>query len=384
MIPFSRAIDYNKEPMAITIAVIGSRGYPFVYSGYETLIEALAERLTDDGYKITVYCHRNLFPQRPKNVRGIHLVYLPTIEHKNFSQFFHSLQAMAHACVKRFSIVLVVNSANGPFGVLARFFRQKAVIHMDGLEWRRPKWRGLGAAYFRWASKMACRLYDVVLTDSREMQRIIEQEFRRRPEVIAYGADVRTAFRPEYLDKWHLSARGYYLIVGRLIPDNNADLMIREFLGTRSPRKLVIVGDVPYRDAYAERLKSLSDPRLVFTGYIRDRDELASLYAFCYAYLHGHEYGGTNPALLGALGFGAAVCALNSVFNREVLEDGAYGLLFNKAQGHLERLIQTIEGQPGRLDALRGKGPERIAAAYTWEKITTQYEALFERLVKTS
>lgn len=87
--------------------------------------------------------------------------------------------------------------------------------------------------------------------------------------------------------------------------------------------------------------------------------------------------------MLGALGFGAAVCALNNVFNREVLEDGAYGLLFDKARGHLERLIQTIEDQPGRLDALREKGPERIAATYTWEKITAQYEALFERLVKT-
>jgi len=366
------------------IAVIGTRGYPYVYSGFETFIGELAERLTAEGFEVTVYCHRHLFRQHPRMVNGIRLIYLPTIAGKISSQFVHSLQAVAHACLKKYSALLVINAANGPFGLLTRLFGQKAAIHVDGLEWRRPKWKGLGGTYFHWAAKAATRLYDVLLTDSYEMQKIYENEFNRRPDVIAYGASVRGEADPDRLRPWNLSVGDFYLIVGRLVPDNNADLIVREFLRTRSSRKLVIVGDVPYRDAYARKLKSLSDPRVVFTGYVRDREDLASLYSFCYAYLHGHEFGGTNPALLGALGAGAAVCALDTVFNREVLEDGAYGLLFTKKSGHLGSLIQAVEDRPDRLDGLRRNGPRRVSENYSWDKITGQYKNLFERMVRTS
>lgn len=366
------------------IAFIGTRGYPYVYSGFETFIGELAERLTKKGFDITVYCHRHLFPRQPRMVNGIRLVYLPTIPGKFSSQFVHSLQAMAHACLKKYSVLLVVNAANGPFGLLTRLLGQKAAIHVDGLEWRRPKWKGLGGRYFHWAAKVASRLYDVLLTDSAEMQKIYEGEFGRRPEVIAYGATVRSDARPERLRRWDLSARGYFLIVGRLVPDNNADLIIREFLATDSSRKLVIVGDVPYRDAFARKLRSVTDPRILFTGYVRDREDLASLYTFCYAYLHGHEFGGTNPALLGALGAGAAVFALDTVFSREVLANGAYGLMFTKKSGDLTSLIQTVEGQPDRLESFRQSGPRRISENYSWEKIADQYKNLFERMVKPS
>ena len=106
------------------IAIIGSRGYPYVYSGYETFVRELSERLVGQGMGVTVYCHRSLFRARPKEVNGIRLVYIPTIEKKNFSQFIHSLQSMMHACFSRCDVILVVNSANGPFGLLTRLFRK--------------------------------------------------------------------------------------------------------------------------------------------------------------------------------------------------------------------------------------------------------------------
>jgi glycosyltransferase involved in cell wall biosynthesis len=360
------------------IAIIGSRGYPYVYSGYETFVRELSERLVRQGIAVTVYCHRNLFRERPREMNGIRLVYVPTIETKILSQFVHSLQSMLHACFCRYDVILVVNSANGPFGLLTRLFRKSTAINVDGLEWLRPKWQGLGRRYFHWASKLATRLYDRVITDSEAMQDIYRREFGCDSVMIAYGANLVPAADPALLDKWRLQPRQYYLVVGRLVPDNNADLIVREFIASASPKKLVIVGDVPYRDRYASSIRSQAvDARILFTGYVTDRDELAALYQHCHVYLHGHEFGGTNPALLQALANGCAVCALDTVFNREMLLDGAYGLFFGKERGNLGKMITELEMREERLIAFRRKARERISDNYSWEKITAQYRRLF-------
>jgi glycosyltransferase involved in cell wall biosynthesis len=366
----------------VRIAIIGSRGYPHVYSGYETFVGELSERLVRQGVEVTVYCHRNLFGERPKEVNGIHLVYVPTIEKKNLSQFLHSLQAMLHACFCRYDVILVVNSANGPFGLLTRIFRKRTAINVDGLEWRRPKWKGLGMRYFRWASKLATRFYDRVITDSLEMQRIYLSEFGAASTMIAYGADILPAVDPGLLQPWRLRPREYYLVVGRLVPDNNADLIIREFLFSASSRKLVIVGDVPYRDRYAGSLRrNASDPRLLFTGYVTDRDGLSALFQHCYAYLHGHEFGGTNPTLLQALASGAVACALDTPFSRETLDSGRCGLFFNKEPGSLARRISEMDAEEGRLEPLRLSGRQWVRENYAWEDIVAKYRRLLAGLM---
>jgi glycosyltransferase involved in cell wall biosynthesis len=362
------------------IAIIGSRGYPYVYSGYETFVRELSERLVRQQVGVTIYCHRNLFSERPRQVNGIRLVYIRTIEKKCLSQFIHSLQSMLHACFCRYDVILVVNSANGPFGLLTRIFGRRTAINVDGLEWLRPKWRGLGARYFHWASKAATRLFDRVVTDSSAMQAIYRQEFGCESTLIAYGANIGPDVPSGLLGRWGLQPRQYYLIVGRLVPDNNADLIVREFLSSASARTLVVVGDVPYKDRYASDLHSQAGPRLLFTGYVTDPGELAALYQHCYAYFHGHEFGGTNPAMLQALANGCAVCALDTVFNREMLLDGEYGLFFGKESGGLKKRIAALEESDERAAALRGNARRRIRENYSWEKITAQYSELFAGL----
>lgn len=364
------------------IAIIGSRGYPVVYSGYETFVGELSERLVRLGMDVTVYCHRNLFRDRPRRVNGVRLVYVPTIEKKILSQFIHSLQSMIHACLSGYDVILAVNSANGPFGLFSRIGRRRTAINVDGLEWLRPKWRGLGSRYFHWASRQAVRFYDRLITDSPEMQRVYREEFRADSTMIAYGANVPPPAAPALLDRWHLQPRQYYLVVGRLIPDNNADLIAREFSASASTRKLVIVGDVPYRDRYAGTMRQKTDPRLVFTGYVTDPDELAALFQHCHAYFHGHEFGGTNPVLLQALANGCAVVALDTVFNREMLAGGDFGLFFRKEAGSLRRVIREMEENGDALEPLRQKAPRRVIENYSWEKITSQYVRLFEELAR--
>lgn len=366
----------------MNIAIIGSRGYPYVYSGYETFVKELSERLTKKGVQVTVYCHGNLFDQFPKNVNGIHLVYIRSIEKKTLSQFIHSFQSILHACFRSYDIILVVNSANGPFGIFTKIFRKKTVINVDGLEWRRPKWKGLGAKYFYWASWLATRLYDVIIADCLEMQKIYAEEFHCRSAMIAYGANIRESQHPEMIHKWNIKPNDYYLIVGRLIPDNNVMLIVREFMLTNSLKKLVIVGDVPYQDSYAMRVKAVSDHRIILTGYIRDQNELAELYHHCFIYIHGHEYGGTNPSLLSALAYGCAICALDTPFSREVLDDGKFGLFFTKSEGSLQGKILEIEADGRQLEDFRKKSRIRIAENYTWNKITEQYFELFRILTR--
>lgn len=363
------------------IAIVGSRGYPYVYSGYETFVKELVERLAPNEYDITVYCHKNLFKEFPKNVNGVNLVYIPTIEKKSLSQLVHSIQSIIHACFKDFDIILVVNSANGPFGIITRLFGKRTAINVDGLEWLRPKWKGLGAKYFYWASKMATKLYDVIITDSDEMQKVYEKEFNAKSTVIAYGANIRSSHQPDLINKWGLVQSEYYLIVGRLIPDNNADIILSEFLNSSSSKKLVIVGDVPYKDAYSQSLKGLDDPRVLFTGYVNDQDVLAELYHNCFAYFHGHEFGGTNPTMLKALAYGCAICALDTVFNREMLSGGTYGLFFTKKTGDLATLINFAETHHNVLDGLRNISRQRISDNYTWDKIVNQYILLFKNMM---
>ncbi|MEQ1585079.1 MAG: DUF1972 domain-containing protein [Cyclobacteriaceae bacterium] len=362
------------------IAIIGSRGYPYVYSGYETFVKELVERLVKQNIQVVVYCHKNLFERHPSVVNGIELKYFSTSESKALSQLIHSFQTMLHACFQKYDVILVVNSANGPFGLFTRIFRKKTAINVDGLEWLRPKWKGLGAKYFYFASKLSTKLYDRVITDSFEMQKIYLSEFNSNSSVIAYGANIRYSKDPSMIKKWNLSPGDYYLVVGRLIPDNNADLIVEEFIRSKSKRKLVIVGDVPYKDAYADRIKSVKDSRLVFTGYVTNQDQLAELYHNCYMYCHGHQYGGTNPTMLKALANGCAILALDTVFNKEMLDGDNYGIYFTKQPGNIGEVIERIEKNDFLLNEFRLKARDRIVNNYTWEKICSQYVNLFNEL----
>lgn len=364
------------------IAIIGSRGYPYVYSGYETFVSEVAPRLVKEGVEVHVYCHKQLFKQRPKEVNGVRLHYCTSIRTKSLSQWSNSFLATWHAVRQDYDVLLYVNSSNGIFGVMTKAFGKKTAINVDGLEWLRPKWKGLGSKVFYFASKMATRWMDKIITDAEAMREVYLQEFKTDSTVIAYGANIRYSKQPGLISKWKLETNDYYLIVGRLIPDNNALLIQQEFIRSNTKRKLVIVGDVPYTDEYAINIKKIQDSRVLFTGYVNNPDELAELYHNCFAYFHGHEYGGTNPTLLKALAYGCAVIALDTKFSREVLKNDEFGLYFNKTAGNLSNLLDKIEQEPSALEGYKQISRKRITEFYTWEKITLQYYDLFKALNK--
>ncbi|MCL4512121.1 MAG: glycosyltransferase [Bacteroidetes bacterium] len=363
------------------IAIIGSRGYPYVYSGYETFVSELSTRLIGKGHQVTVYCHKRLFSERPRAVNGVNLVYLPAIETKSASQFSHSLLSTFHVLFKSVDIVLYVNSANGPFGFITTLATKKTAINVDGLEWLRPKWRGIGSKYFYLAAHLATKLFDEIITDSERMREIYLKEFHTASTVIEYGADLEYSTSPQLLRTWGLESGGYYLIVGRLVPDNNADIIIQGFMKTASKRKLVVVGDVPYSDSYAANIKKSADARLLFTGYVDDQNVLRELYSNCFAYFHGHEYGGTNPTLLKALANGCCILALDTIFSREVLAEGQYGVFFKKNADSVTEIVNEIEAGNIDMAQLKYRARGRILERYTWDRITHSYEKLFSKML---
>ncbi len=366
------------------VAILGSRGYPYVYSGYETLVKYLAEGLQKENIEVVVYCHKSLFKERPRNVNGIELKYIPTIETKSLSQLIHSFLSMIHVCFSNADVVFVVNAANGPFGLISKVFRKPTAINVDGLEWLRPKWKGLGAKYFKLSAKLATKLYDVIINDSDQMREVYLEDFNTDSVVIAYGGTAKVVEDISLIKKYQLTKEGYYLIVGRLIPDNNADVIIEGFINSRSDKKLVVVGDVPYQDEYAKKVKSIKDDRLIFTGYIKNEKLLRALFQNSYGYLHGHEFGGTNPTMIEALCQNSAIIALNTRFNQEMLSRGEYGQFFEKNAESVREQINECDLKKSLMDEFRNKSHLAITDKYSWPNIIKQYQKVFESLMDGS
>lgn len=270
---------------------------------------------------------------------------------------------------------------------ILRLAGKRAVINVDGMEWLRPKWKGFGRVYFKWAAKVATRAFPVVITDAEEMKRLYLREFGVETTYIAYGANIEPSEHPEVLEQYGLTPRGYYLIASRLVPDNNADLIVKAFVASDSQRQFTIAGDADYRGnkqerAFLDSLKAAANDRVKFLGHIDNSDHIKELHHHCFAYVHGHQFGGINPSLLKALGFSNCILALNTPFNSEVLDGGRYGILFEKDGADLTAKINHLEAHPGLAEEFRQRATEPIRNRFNWDLIAQQYLDVFEEVQK--
>jgi glycosyltransferase involved in cell wall biosynthesis len=369
----------SSDHRKLRIAILGSRGYPQTYSGYEVFVSQLAPRLVSRGHEVMVYCRRSLFKERPEYYKGVRLVYLPNIETKELGTLTHTLVSMFDMLFRSVDVALVVNISNAFHCVIPRVLGKKVAINVDGLDWKREKWGALAKAYFYLNGRMVGRICPKgVITDAREMQRIYVEEFSTPSACIAYGADLDTTTESQALSQYGLEPFKYYLILSRMVPENNADLIVNAFQRVRTSKILAIAGDANYRSTFVDRLKQTNDGRVRFIGHVGSPDHVKELHCNAYAYVHGHSLGGTNPSLLTALACRNCVLALNTPFNREVLQD--YGILFARDATDLARKLQQIEDHPEQAAKYRIRAQNRIREAYTWEKITDQYEELLLQL----
>ena len=344
------------------------------------LVEQLATRLVEDhGATVTVYCRNHYYDERSPEYRGVRRVFLPAPGGKNFESLIHSTLSIMHAMFGPYDAVFVLDPGNGPLCWPLRLRRRPLVIHTDGLGWQRRKWSKLQRRYYKWSEQVSVRVADALITDARAMQRYYVDEYAAVSSFIPYSGVDGAPPSDEGLRRFDLQARGYYLAVARLEPENNIDLIINEYRTSSCTRPLIVVGGSPYRTPYAKAILAESDPWVRCVGPIYESAILNGLYRDCFAYLHGHEVGGTNPSLLRAMQAGAPCAATDVVFAREVL--GNDGLFFSKAPGELAALLSRIDGQAEELSQRGVALRARADAQYRWDAIAAAFATLFGILI---
>lgn len=362
----------------MNVALLGIRGVPARYSGFETAAEEVGRRLVDRGHSVTVYCRGQ---GTVTEYLGMRLVHLPTLRLKVTDTLVHTALSMVHLQRRPPDVAVVFNAANAPLLPLARARGVPVAVHVDGLEWQRAKWGPTGRRYYRSAERLAVRWADALIADAHGIQQYYQDTYGAPSSFIPYGAPILTDARADLLAPLALAPHRYHLIVARFEPENHVDVMVRGFARSASPHPLVVVGSAPYSGAYTAELRRLAeaDPRVRLLGGVWDQELLNALYANAATYLHGHSVGGTNPTLLRAMGAGAPVLAFDVVFNREVLGDT--GLFFGDADA-LACLIDQQEAA-GEARVERGRrGRDRAAELYDWDDVTHGYERLCQSLVR--
>jgi glycosyltransferase involved in cell wall biosynthesis len=362
------------------IAILGTRGIPASYGGFETFAEKLSTRLADRGHRVTVYCRTSNRAVRQRTYHGVELVHLPAIRHKYVETLSHTVVSALHALFRRYDIVYVCNSANAPICFIPWMRRQRTVLNVDGLEWRRAKWNALAKRYYRWAATLAARMPIEVVTDARVIQDYYCEALHRQTYFFPYGTELyERGHGADRLAQMGVEPGRYLLYVSRLEPENNALLTVEAYAKVETDVPLVLVGDAPYAQDYIRAVKHAADGRVRFLGY-RFGDDYHALQANALAYIQATEVGGTHPALLEALGHGNAILVQDVPQHHEVVADAGRYFARRDAEDLATQMRRVLD-DPDDVERLRRRARERAETSYSWDAITDEYEAYFTTLV---
>ena len=360
------------------IAILGTRGIPASYGGFETFAEHLSTRLAARGHLVTVYCRAHYVSPRQLEYQGVRLTVLPTIKHKYFDTVVHGFLSALHAVPRRFDVALVCNAANAPFTPILRWTGTPVAINVDGLEHKRKKWNWLGRRYYLLAERLATLFPNVTVTDAQVIHDYYRARYGAPSAMIAYGSEVERRPDREMVHRWRVEPNRYVLYVSRLEPENNAHLVIEAFKRVRTAYRLLVVGDAPYAREYINDLKSRArgDQRIIFTGFVFGQDYRA-LQQNAYCYVHATEVGGTHPALLEAMGYGNCVLTLNTPENVEAVGDA--GIVYTD-EADLSDKLQRVLRDGSLVHGYRQRAQTRVQRHYDWEKVVDRYEELFAKM----
>jgi glycosyltransferase involved in cell wall biosynthesis len=362
----------------LRVALIGSRGIPGRYGGYETLMEELASRLVARGFEVTVYCRSHVTPRGLTEHKGARLVVLPTIRTKYLDTPVHTFLSCFHALGAAYDAALVVNSANALFVPLLRIGGTPVALHVDGIEKRRAKWGAAGRAVYALSERLACVLPDALVTDAEVIRRHYLERYGAESVPIAYGVDPRPPAETGVLARLGLRSRGYFLYVSRFEPENNPHRVAEAYRRVGGDLPLVMVGGAPYARGFIAGFTQGADPRILFPGPIYGED-YRELLSHALAYIHATEVGGTHPALVEALGYGNCVVVNETPENVEAA--GGVGLYFRAAEPEtLARQLERVRSHPDRARARGRAAARRAALLYSWDRVTDQYARLLQGL----
>lgn len=357
------------------LALLGTRGVPAAYSGFETCVEQLGSRLAQRGHAVSVYCRVPFITYPEPYYRGMRLIKLPAIQNKYLDTLVHSFLSSLHALSQGYDACIYFIAGNSPVTWIPRLVGTKTILNVDGLDWKREKWPLAAKRYIQLAEFLATRLPNVAITDSYVVQRYYRQRFGYEAPYIAYGSDIERLPPGQHLQKFGLKPRQYVLFVGRLVPENCAHHLVEAFQGLETDMKCVIVGDAPYAEEYKKQLRATDDPRVVFTGYYFG-EGYRELGSNAYCFVESSGVGGTHPALLEAMAMGNCVIAHDTAENIETM--GGTGIAYEGKRGGngLRPVLQKLIAQPQLVELYRRLASERARQVYSWEAVTDAYEQL--------
>lgn len=370
------------NPKKLKIALMGTRGIPASYSGFETCVEQLGQRLQTRGHRVSVYCRSHHIRYPGQYYKGMRLIKLPTIANKYLDTITHTLLSSFHALGQRYDVALYFIVGNSPASWIPRLVGTKTLINVDGLDWKREKWPEWAKVYIRITEYLAVRLPHAYLTDSKVVQAYYHDTYHSIPHYIPYGSEIELSPAGDTLDAFGLVPGGYVLFVGRLVPENCAHHLIHAFRSLSTDLKCVIVGDAPYAKPYIDELQrtAANDPRIIFTGYQFGK-AYHELGTNALVFVETSGVGGTHPALVEAMAFGNCVIVNNTPENLETI--GSAGLSYDGKTGSdaLAKLLSELLTQPEKISRFQHAAQQRSQDRYRWDAITDQYEQLFYQLL---
>lgn len=362
------------------IAILGTRGIPARYGGFETLAEQLANRLAERGHSLTVYCRRPF--TRPDDVLrpGVKRVILPTLSRKHFDTIFNTFLSVFHVGFSDADVVLLCNVGNSPLAWIPRVFGKPTALHVDGLDRKRKKWGWFARQYLLVCELLSAYTPTRLLTDAVAIREYYFKRYGRDSAMIAYGAEVpRLPQVPWHEHDFDVPQRRYILYVCRLEPENNPELVIRAYGRLQTDWPLVVVGDNKYTPGYVDSLKALAGPNVRFVGAVYG-SRYWELQNNAGLFVSAFEVGGIHPSLVEAMAAGNTLLYLDTKENREAVGD--CGVAFHSHVDELASAMQRLLHSDQLREDLARKALARAAELYSWEKIVDQYERLFGELAE--
>ena len=362
---------------SMRIALLGTRGVPARYGGFETFAEQLSTRLVARGHSVTVYGRCSLFSgwghQEP--YKGVQRRDTPTIFNKYLETPLHAFTSFIDMLAQRCDGMLLCNAANSPFAPLLKIKRVPLLINVDGIERNRAKWNKFGKLWYALGERCSVLLATRLVSDADVIAEYYKDAYNCDSEVIPYG--VHPVVRPPgaALEKFGLTKGKYILYVSRLEPENNALGVIEAYNRIKTDLPLVIVGDAPYADEYKAQLRAAATSNVIFTGF-QFGDAYEEFQSNCYVYVQATEVGGTHPALVESMSYGNCVIGNGTPENLEVIGDA--GLCFAKNDFmELSQILSRVLAEPQLVEDYGQKAQTRALARYSWDAIVDRYERLF-------
>ncbi|MFC1629536.1 glycosyltransferase [Gemmatimonadota bacterium] len=366
---------------ALHVAILGTRGIPASYSGFETSVQETAVRFVRRGIHTTVYCRSNHYNEKREEYNGVTLVYQPSVKSKHLDTIIHTFLSVVHALPRKYDIILLYGIGNSIFIPILRIFSKPVISIVDGADWERMKWGRIARRFLSINRRIAARFSTYYVVDNESLAEDYERVFRRSPVYIPYGANMLNEYEPNVLNRFNLKEREYIIFVGRFVKEKAVDFLIQNFRLVATGITLVLVGDNPTDQEYVNSLRQTADERILFTGFLYG-GEYESLLHKALFYVSCSFLEGTSPSLLSAMAINGFALVSDLAENREVLKGSCAVFKTGDGPDFREKLSYYLTHW-NLVEDQREITKKIVSAHYDWDVISDKYIQLFSEIVSS-